>query len=731
MGSDVSGKPSGASGWASNHAWTVTLLVLLASVIVSLLVWHQLREQAREQASREFSLLNSRTVDQIESRMNDYKQVLRAGAALLESRDEISRETWRRFIERLALPEHYPGFQGVGVSLLIDPDALTEHEATVRAEGFPDYQVHPEGERARYTSIVYLEPFSGRNLAAFGYDMYSDPVRGTAMDLAVSKNVAVLSNAVTLLQESDTSVQSGVLMYLPSYYPGMPLSSVSARWRALRGFVYSPFRMGDLIAGTLGERDELVHFEIYDGLVTTDATRIYRSWQGSRPKHPEALQETLVLPLHQQVWTIRFYSTPAFSRTFLQSRGTLALLVGLTLSLLLTTVIYTLATRRQRAEMLAEKMTQDLRHTEQALRINQERHQLAMDSSSMGTWSWDLSANLITWDALLAPLFGLRSGESFDGTPGAFMMLLHPGDRERVRQELNSAAELRHEYDTEYRVIWPDGTLRHIASRARVLEMPDSNDLMMTGTCWDVTEKRRAQVMKREFVSTISHELRTPLTAISGAMGLLLGGALGTLPDAVQNLIRIANENSKRLLHLINDLLDFEKLDAGKLEFHFEHLDAQALLVNAIEVNESVAARHQASMVLRWHPANPVWLDVDAMRFQQIMANLISNAAKYSPPGGLITVSADISSGRLIIAVADQGKGIPDAFQDRVFERFAQADSSDTRRAGGTGLGLAICRELVSHMGGSIRFDSNDQGTTFYIDLPVVTDAPPTDTAQA
>ena len=724
MGSDISGKPSGATGWASNHAWTVTVAALLVSVMVVLLVWHQMREQGREQARREFNLLNSSTVAELESRMNDYKQVLRAGAALLESREETSRETWHRFIERLALPEHYPGFLGVGVSQIITPEALADHEAAVRAEGFPDYQIHPVGERSRYTSIIYLEPFTGRNLAAFGYDMYSDPVRRAAMDLAVSKNAAVLSNAVTLLQEPDADVQSGVLMYLPSYHPGMPLSSVSQRWQALRAFVYSPFRMDDLITGTLGAPDELVHFEIYDGLVPRDTARIYRSWRGDKAFQPDALQETLVLPLHEQIWTLRFYSTPAFSRTFMQSRETVTLVMGLILSLLLATAIYTLATRRQRAELLAEKMTRDLRATEQALRLNQERHLLAMDSSSMGTWSWNLDTRLITWDAQLAPLFGLSSSDYFDGTPEAFMMLLHPSDRDRVRQELNSAAANRHEYDTEYRVIWPDGTLRHVASRARVIEIPGSSDLMMTGTCWDVTEKRRAQVMKREFVSTISHELRTPLTAISGAMGLLLGGALGTLPDAVQNLIRIANENSKRLLHLINDLLDFEKLDAGKLEFHFEDQDARGLLIDAIEVNESVAARHQASLVLRWHPPNAVRINVDAMRFQQIMANLISNAAKYSPPEGQISISADVSGGRLIIAVADQGKGIPEAFQGRVFERFAQADSSDTRRVGGTGLGLAICRQLVSHMGGSIRFDSSDQGTTFYIDLPVVAGQP-------
>ncbi len=234
-----------------------------------------------------------------------------------------------------------------------------------------------------------------------------------------------------------------------------------------------------------------------------------------------------------------------------------------------------------------------------------------------------------------------------------------------------------------------------------------------------VEEARQANRVKSEFLSTVSHELRTPLTAIGGSIGLLSGGAMGALPPEVKALLQIAQKNSQRLSQLINDLLDVEKLMAGKLHFDLLPHELMPIVEQAIAENQSYAEQHQVVFSLTEH-AEGLSVEVDALRLHQVLANLLSNAAKFSPTGGVVEVGVRSMGERVRVFVKDRGPGIPAAFQDRVFEKFAQADASDVRKKGGTGLGLAITRELVERMGGSIGFETvPGQGTCFYFDLPV------------
>lgn len=234
-----------------------------------------------------------------------------------------------------------------------------------------------------------------------------------------------------------------------------------------------------------------------------------------------------------------------------------------------------------------------------------------------------------------------------------------------------------------------------------------------------VEEARQANRVKSEFLSTVSHELRTPLTAISGSIGLLSGGVMGALPGDVQGLLQIAQKNSQRLSQLINDLLDVEKLMAGKLQFNMLPHELMPMVEQAVAENRSYAEQHQVVFALTEH-APGLSIEVDALRLHQVLANLLSNAAKFSSAGGVVEVGVRSMGAQVRVFVRDHGPGIPPSFQDRVFEKFAQADASDVRQKGGTGLGLAITRELVERTGGCIRFETEPgQGTCFFFDLPV------------
>lgn len=242
------------------------------------------------------------------------------------------------------------------------------------------------------------------------------------------------------------------------------------------------------------------------------------------------------------------------------------------------------------------------------------------------------------------------------------------------------------------------------------------------GIAQDITERKRIEKMKNEFISTVSHELRTPLTSVSGAISLVLSGRLGDLPEKTQKLLHTAYRNSERLGYLINDLLDIEKITAGEIDFDMKAQLILPILEQAVEENKTYGARRNVTLVLTSELAQ-ARVNVDDQRLKQVLANLLSNAIKFSPDGSAVAVEATGTDAFITVSVVDQGPGIPENFHSRIFQKFAQADSSDTRQKGGTGLGLAITRELVERMGGTIDFETAEGGgSRFFFKLPAVDD---------
>lgn len=236
-------------------------------------------------------------------------------------------------------------------------------------------------------------------------------------------------------------------------------------------------------------------------------------------------------------------------------------------------------------------------------------------------------------------------------------------------------------------------------------------------TCEDITERREIERLKHEFISTVSHELRTPLTSIIASLGLLDSGALASEPEQTGEMITVAHRNSQRLLQLINDLLDLQKLDVGKITLATESVALEALLDDARAGVQAFA--DELDIQLQLEDTNGLSVLADRRRLTQVVLNLLSNAIKFSPAGSAVEIGGRRVGGRVVLHVTDHGPGIPREYRHRVFERFTQLDASPRRRIGGSGLGLTIAKELVEAMSGTITFDTElDHGTTFFVELP-------------
>lgn len=346
-------------------------------------------------------------------------------------------------------------------------------------------------------------------------------------------------------------------------------------------------------------------------------------------------------------------------------------------------------------------------------RAEADRRQAIFDSAMDAIVTLNPSGGIETLNKSAERMFGYPAGELL-GRDISVLVPLGPGE-DALFLDRVAGQGLREGEACSFEARRKDGSTFPIDVNLGQMMQPDGPHLV--AVMRDCTERKRAELAKDEFISTVSHELRTPLTSIAGSLGLLIGGAAGALSERGARLVGIAESNSRRLVRLINDILDMEKIQSGNLAFHLQPLDLGELASRALESVAGLKAEYDVRFAYA-PPAEPVMVRGDPDRLMQVMTNLLSNAAKFSPQGGEVEVKVEAVAGVGRVAVCDHGPGVPAEFHDRIFGKFAQADSSDTRQKGGTGLGLAITREIVERHGGRIGFETTPGGgATFTFEL--------------
>ena len=389
---------------AVGHAVWWAGIVLAAGLIATTLVAHNTQSKADVATKRNFDFACNEIRSKILDRLDAHEQILRSGAAFFESSKSVSREEWRHFNQRQKVDQKLPGIQGIGFALLISRQSLAQHVQEIRAEGFPQYQVRPNGERESYSSIIYLEPFTNRNLRAFGYDMLSEPVRKAAMERARDQDAAVLSGKVVLVQETDKDVQAGALMYVPVYRMGMPHDTIAQRRDTLIGWVYSPYRMDDLMQGVLGgwnlASEKQMRLEVFDSDTASSKTLLHDSQPGEAQRsgavkvganfasqesgmepadrrtasqrgkskmdwgHSSQLTQQSSVISHGHQWTLRFTRTGSQLSRANFGKVLLVLFGGASSSLLLAGLLFYVLNTRFKALRLAEELAAELREGE-------------------------------------------------------------------------------------------------------------------------------------------------------------------------------------------------------------------------------------------------------------------------------------------------------------------------------------------------------------------------------
>jgi PAS domain S-box-containing protein len=464
------------------------------------------------------------------------------------------------------------------------------------------------------------------------------------------------------------------------------------------GYIAGIFHMQDFVKGLL-PKELSGHYALQ---LSSEGKEFFRNGY----EQSEVIEEFTIssnLRVYDRDWTLTLTPLKSFTESQRTNLPLVVLLGGLLFSALLGLTTRTFLLARIRA-----------RHLE----ASEETFRTAMESASIGMAWVGHDGRWLRVNKALCSLLGYPAEELMQTD---FQSITHPDDLEidldyvlrMLEGEIETYQLEKRYFHKSGRVIWA------LLSVSLVWNDKGEPDYFIA-QIQDITERKEMERMKSEFISVVSHELRTPLTSIRGSLGLILGVMVKDLPEKVKELITIAHNNSERLILLINDILDIDKIASGQMRFDMKPESVAAVTREAVNANQAYAAKYNNRIEVNDIPED-VHIRVDAARFIQALSNLLSNACKYSPKDVPVQVRYNLRGSTVRICVEDKGSGIPEEFRDRIFGKFMQADSAVTRKAGGTGLGLNITKQIVEHMHGEIGFETETgKGTTFWVEFPLV-----------
>ncbi|SFD96712.1 CHASE domain-containing protein [Massilia yuzhufengensis] len=690
----------------------LALLVLLVSLVVTFSAWSSAERNAQAQLLETFDYRTRDMAVSISRRMAVYEQVLRGARGYLRGSVEVGQREWEEYYRTLRLDQSFPGLEALGIAAIV-PSA-------------------GPAARALATSVTRIEPFSGRNLRAVGFDMYGEPVRRAAMERARDTGLAALSGKVVLVQEGKAGQQAGVLMYLPVYRAGQLTGTVEQRRAAIAGWVYSPFRMDDLMRGLGGAHSTDLDIDIHDGEPGNDASLLYRSGQVRAARLRASAQ---IVP-GGRTWTITMRSSAALEHSLDTARPRLVAITGIGLGLLLSIVVWLLASERRRALQLAQGMTLELRQSHDQVAAEQHRIKVILEHAPDAFVALDARGRITDWNAQASRLFGWSAAQAI-GRDAA--ELLPEEGRAAFRTGFDDFAVHGHcpllGAPNELTVLDSQG--RPIPAELTVAVLPIGQGYGATAFVRDIRQRKEteARELQRQQGLVDARQALARAQKLE-AVGKLTGGVahdfnniLHIISANVQLMLRADGANRKRLLSILDAVERGSKL-AGQLLAFARRQPLHPLEVHVdglLDRMDSLVQRAAGDAITLERRVPPdLWpVLVDPNQLENVLLNLVINARDAMDGSGRIVLAlsnvhvdgdALLAAGDYVtVAVADSGHGMPLDVMERAFEPFFTTKPEGK----GTGLGLSMAHGFARQSGGDIRLASEPgKGTTVTLYLP-------------
>ncbi|TSK08515.1 MAG: PAS domain S-box protein [Geobacter sp.] len=711
----------------------VTFLPYLVMTLSLLMTWFFWRQYDHSLTVRSQTLFSDRTQEIMErffTKLVDDEQILRGAAGLFNASEDVTRDEWHRYAQSLSLESNYPGLQGLGFTEVVYPNEMERHTRRIRKEGFSSYKMWPGGERPFYTAIIYLEPFDWRNRRAFGFDMFSEPVRREAMEQARDRGEAAVTSPVVLVQETEKDTQKGILMYMPVYRQGAAIATVAQRREALKGFVYSPVRIFDFMSANFPKGANDIGFRIFTEKSENPGALLFDSTAAWKTKVPHDYRSDLTASLTMRRfgrdWLFSFHALPAFAleQGRGQSRGYLA--GGLTVSLLLTVIAFML--RSAHASAIAAA---------QAINESRERYR-KISEDSPAYISTILPDGTITYaNPALAAGSGMTQAEMIGKN---FLNFLLPESREQVRRALNATSPGNPTCTTEQALNGPDGSVSWHQWTNRALFDEQGRITAFQAVGQNITDRKRAEeerthleqqmvhAQKMESLGVlaggVAHDFNNILMAIIGNVDLSLM-ALPADSPVVTNLNRI-QQAAMRAADLAKQMLAY----SGKGRFLVGPVDLNRVVKDLEHILEG-SLSDRTGLELELHMPLPN-IEADVTQIQQILMNLVMNASEAIGDGrGEIGITTgvlemdrtslkDVLLGEhmeegsyVFLEVRDNGCGMEREMVAKIFDPFF------TTKFTGRGLGLAAVHGIVrGHKGGIKVYSEPGKGSVFKVLFP-------------
>ncbi|MCA9380795.1 CHASE domain-containing protein [Candidatus Dojkabacteria bacterium] len=692
--------------------------VLLGSIMLTILFAGVIEQTSYEDAQNKFKDETNNVTSNLDERLKIYINILDGAVGFLSASDNVTRTEWHKYVDALAIEENYPGIQGIGYSIFIKPENKEAHVLEIQKEGFQDYDIKPEGDRPIYTSIIYIEPFNERNQEAFGFDMFQEATRRIAMQQSRDTGEPKMTGKLTLVQEIDADVQPGFVIYVPYYGQNNSPNNVDQRRNEIIGYAYSPFRSRNFVEGVIGTGGlKDIGLKINDGVTIDESTEIYNDLNNKiGDTNKSRFSDTQTIYIAGRPWTLTYFSTKNYDYTiYAQIAPLIVLAMGISVSVLFSLIVYTVISSKQRAILYANKVTKDLKQA-------QAKDEAVLLSIGDGLVATDQYGKIMLVNSRFENLLGWKESE----VVGKLLTDVVPMIDENNKTVAAKDRTINKALKSELKKVEKSSTVKYRTKNGydfpvSITVSPIISQEQVIGAVEvfrDITKEKEVDAAKTEFVSLASHQLRTPLTSINWYLELLLDEKGSKLTKKQKEFFHEIQIATKQMTELVGALLNVSRIELGTFAITPEPTDLTKLAESVVEEVSPIIKDKKLKVNLTKTKLEKV--SVDPKLFRIVYQNLITNAVKYTPEEGIISIDHKIENDDILITVSDTGYGIPLRQKDQIFQKLFRADNVRIKDTKGTGLGLYIVKSILESTGGRIWFESEEnEGTTFFVKVPL------------